>query len=290
MTDFTEAFKNFDESGVRWEDDRPEPGTCKGCGAEVPPAEHPCRDLWIPPQEYCYDCEKSREKEQRDRTSRRELLLPRFENCGAGRRVRSHAKRDDVPLPSPLDQLAQKNPDAMGASTGVYLWGPTGGGKSTVSVKTIGRFHKHWIFGSDKMREQPVLKSARYVNLPKAFQDAKDAMDDESINFSWRRMKAADLLVLDELGRERQDSSWVVNTVYDLVNSRYEQGGLTVFTSNFGPQELQNRAGNVYDDRTVRRIMEICGAKGDHLACYHMDQNHNIRHDTGGWFDNGGQR
>lgn len=285
MSDYTDILEGMDDEGIAWLEEKPAPGECIDCGAEVPPAEHPSRDLWLAPQKRCYECDTEEKSRQSDAAHRRELFEPRFRHCGAGKWLRSEAKRLDVDLPDCLQSLIRRNPDAPGKRWGVFLWGPTEGGKSTMSVKAIGRFHKRWIFGleDEGRRDAPVLRTARYVNMPSVFQEAVESFDDDSSDFSWRELKEADLLVMDEVGRERQDKSWVTDIVYGLVNHRYEQQKLTIFTSNFGPAALTTRAGEVYDERTVRRIMDICGAQAGPASCYFVDRDHELTRDAGEW-------
>lgn len=70
----------------------------------------------------------------------------------------------------------------------------------------------------------------------------------------------AEVLLLDELGA-LTPSEWVLGTLLDLVNARYNDMKLTIFTSNYGDQAV-GRAGQTLADRIgvrVRsRIHEMC--------------------------------
>lgn len=48
-------------------------------------------------------------------------------------------------------------------------------------------------------------------------------------------LRRADILVIDELGKARTESEWQMERLDDLVNSRYNAGKVTVFTTNFTP-------------------------------------------------------
>jgi len=70
----------------------------------------------------------------------------------------------------------------------------------------------------------------------------------------------ADLLVLDDLGREKT-SEWVEETLNLIVNTRYNERRLTLFTSNYDisddvtdPDSLQVRVGF----RMYSRLHEMC--------------------------------
>lgn len=60
-------------------------------------------------------------------------------------------------------------------------------------------------------------------------------------------------LVLDDIGVEKP-TDWVMETVYVILNERYEQGKKVVFTSNKNVEELAVSLG----DRIASRIVEMC--------------------------------
>lgn len=66
----------------------------------------------------------------------------------------------------------------------------------------------------------------------------------------------ADLLILDDLGAEFE-SSFYHSVIYNIVNTRLNQGSPTIISSNLTPQELQSR----YPERIVSRLV----ATYDHL-------------------------
>ena len=75
-----------------------------------------------------------------------------------------------------------------------------------------------------------------------------------------RPVMAADLLVLDDLGAEKT-SEWVEETMNLIVNTRYSERRLTIFTSNYPdipddtePNSLLFRIG----DRMRSRLHEMC--------------------------------
>lgn len=296
MTDFTEQLSDaLARSELDWSPSRPEPTECVECGNLVEPAEHPFREAWLEPGERCEECEAEHRRTQRDLGHRRELFEPRFEHCGAGEQLRTaarrHYERDKGDIPAPLEGLIRQNPDEAGDTRGVYLWGDTGGGKSTMAVAAIARFHVRWLFGLDgDVRPEPRFRTARFVRLSAVFEEAKDTFDDPASAWSWSRYVEADLLVLDEVGREPHHSGWVSRVVDRIINARYEDDGLTIFTSNLppkgtGPDQpgLAEANPDVYDDRMVRRIMETCGDRAGPPHCYRVTDDHELRHDTGGW-------
>jgi DNA replication protein DnaC len=63
-----------------------------------------------------------------------------------------------------------------------------------------------------------------------------------------------DLLHLDDLGAERQ-TEWVLEQLYSIINTRYEDQRAIVVTTNLPPDELTKQIGA----RTVSRLVEMCG-------------------------------
>ena len=61
------------------------------------------------------------------------------------------------------------------------------------------------------------------------------------------------ILVIDDIGAEKP-SEWVAETLYYLINSRYENEKTTIFTSNLSLDELSD----VIGDRIASRINEMC--------------------------------
>ncbi len=67
-------------------------------------------------------------------------------------------------------------------------------------------------------------------------------------------LENADVLVVDDFGVQR-DSPWEQETLYNLVDARYEAEKFTIFTSNVDPKSaLADIAGG----RVLSRIKEMC--------------------------------
>jgi DNA replication protein DnaC len=68
------------------------------------------------------------------------------------------------------------------------------------------------------------------------------------------RLCSVDLLHVDDVGAE-QSSPWVLEQLYTIVNTRYEDGRALLLTTNLDQEALTEQIGA----RTVSRIFEICG-------------------------------
>jgi DNA replication protein DnaC len=75
-----------------------------------------------------------------------------------------------------------------------------------------------------------------------------------SLNDLVDRLCSVDLLHVDDVGSE-QSSPWVLEQLYTIVNTRYEDGRAMLLTTNLDKEQLQAQIG----ERTVSRLFEMCG-------------------------------
>jgi DNA replication protein DnaC len=142
-------------------------------------------------------------------------------------------------------------PGAEGGDRGLLLIGMPGVGKTHLAVailkKCISDRAAHGLFytTSDLM----ALLRSTYTGEEKATESQV-----------LRTMTAADVLVLDDVGRERA-TEWRDEMLHLIVNTRYSERRLTIFTTNFDiggdttdPDTLQCRVGF----RVYSRLHEMC--------------------------------
>jgi DNA replication protein DnaC len=61
-----------------------------------------------------------------------------------------------------------------------------------------------------------------------------------------QKCRTADVLILDDIGHEKS-SQWVRERLYMIINNRWNSGKITIFTSNFPPENLKESiSGAVY--------------------------------------------
>jgi DNA replication protein DnaC len=143
---------------------------------------------------------------------------------------------------------------------GIWFVGDVGTGKTTLAM----------------LISKAAMEADRTVaiySLPRLLALLRDTYDDDaqfSLNELIDRLCAVDLLHIDDLGAE-QSSAWVLEQLYTIVNSRYEDGKALVLTTNLDQEGLVDQIG----PRTVSRIYEICGMPlpmhgADHRVPQHM--------------------
>lgn len=143
---------------------------------------------------------------------------------------------------------------------GIWFIGDVGTGKTTLAM----------------LISKAAMEADRTVaiySLPRLLALLRDTYDDDaqfSLNELIDRLCAVDLLHIDDVGAE-QTSDWVLEQLYTIVNTRYEDGKALVLTTNLGQEALVDQIG----PRTVSRIYEICGMPlpmhgADHRVPQHM--------------------
>ena len=126
---------------------------------------------------------------------------------------------------------------------GLWLFGGTGTGKTTLAM----------------LVSKAAMEADRTVaiySLPRLLSMLRGSYDDDalySLNDLIDRLCAVDLLHVDDVGAE-QTSPWVLEQLYTIINTRYEEGRAVLVTTNLGDDELRAQIG----DRTVSRLHEMC--------------------------------
>ena len=133
---------------------------------------------------------------------------------------------------------------------GLLLTGPVGVGKTHLAVSIIKGLTE---------RGFPCL-FYEFGSLLKEIQDSYNSNTRTSELAVLAPVLNADLLVLDELGASKP-TDWVRDTLAHIINTRYNESRLTIFTTNYpddrpsdGRETLQDRIGV----RVRSRIFEMC--------------------------------
>ena len=124
---------------------------------------------------------------------------------------------------------------------GLWLFGDVGTGKTTLAM----------------LASKSALAAGRTVaiySLPRLLNLLREAIgsDDGKLDLL-DRLATVDLLHLDDVGAENS-TDWVLEQLYSIVNTRYEEQRALVVTSNLAPDELAEQIG----ERTVSRMTELC--------------------------------
>jgi DNA replication protein DnaC len=113
-------------------------------------------------------------------------------------------------------------------------------------------------------------RSVAIYSLPRLLNLVREAIESERGMLDLLdRLATVDLLHVDDVGAERQ-TEWVLEQLYSIVNTRYEDQKAIVVTTNLAPDELGEQIGA----RTVSRLIEMCG---DPLPLFGADKRREYR-------------
>ncbi len=148
---------------------------------------------------------------------------------------------------------------------GLLFHGPTGVGKTRllcsianqlIREKNCEAFYIDWNDLVREMRSGEDYASRDYATIGQLIQ----------------RMSTVELLLFDELGASRP-SPWVIDNIYYFVNSRYNNGRVTLFASNYadeveaGQETLKERVG----ERIRSRLFEMARSVTIHGEDYRRE-------------------
>jgi DNA replication protein DnaC len=139
---------------------------------------------------------------------------------------------------------------------GLWLYGDVGTGKTTLAM----------------LVSKAALDAGRSVaiySLPRLLNLVREAIGSEEGKLDLLdRLGTVDLLHVDDVGAEHT-SDWVLEQLYSIVNTRYEDQRSIVVTTNLQPDELGAQIGT----RTVSRLIEMCG---DPLPLFGADRRRSL--------------
>lgn len=131
----------------------------------------------------------------------------------------------------------------LDAGRGLWLFGPVGTGKTSLAM----------------LVSEQALQAGRTVavySLPRLLAEIRTTFDDDASSSYvdlLDRLTSVDLLHIDDVGAEKT-SPWVLEQLYALINSRYEEERSVLITTNLERDELSAQIG----ERTVSRLEEMC--------------------------------
>ena len=226
-------------------DDAPCPhGRCDGSGFVIDEATNTASDCTCRPMRISRA--KSRRLEARLPQKYRDVAFERFPVTEMPDDVVRQVQRFTRDIDKHLDQ-----------GRGVWFVGDVGTGKTTLAM----------------LVSKAALAAGRSVaiySLPRLLNLVREAMvSPEGKMDLLDRLSSVDLLHLDDVGAE-STTEWVLEQLYSIVNTRYEEERSLVITTNLDPDQLAEQIGH----RTVSRIIEICG---DPLPLFGADHRREYR-------------
>jgi DNA replication protein DnaC len=185
----------------------------------------------------------------RKRAAALEARIPRrFREVSFEREPLISIERANPHVVREVRQYVRTVTEQLDAGRGLWFTGDVGTGKTTLAM----------------LISKSVMEADRTVaiySLPRLLAQLRDTYQDNarySLAELIDRLSVVDLLHVDDVGAE-QTSPWVLEQLYTIVNTRYEEGRAILLTTNLvtidGDDALRAQIG----DRTVSRLYELCG-------------------------------
>ncbi len=225
--------------------DEPEPMECPFCGKELPPLgmEFMGQVRWVARGKCGCDgeAEAAREAAAREQAEQQRKAAKRVSDAGVKPRfanaVTSH------PLVSKY--LVE---GAMREGRGLYIHGGVGSGK-TYTASALARALVY-------EGESVVMTTS--IDL---LDEVKSSYGESFSSQGTSRFRKCGVLIVDDLGKEGA-SSWVLTTLFQIINGRYESLLPTIVTSQYTLEGLERRMSRGGETETARaivsRIRETC--------------------------------
>lgn len=125
---------------------------------------------------------------------------------------------------------------------GLYLYSKTkGSGKTRMAVSVANEL----VYEKDCSVK--FCTSLQILNEIKATWDKQDNSTESEL---LEKLSSVEILIVDDFGTEQSDKPWINERFYQIINSRYIEKKITIFTSNERLDLLR------YDDRITNRIKE----------------------------------
>jgi DNA replication protein DnaC len=142
----------------------------------------------------------------------------------------------------------------LDAGRGLWFYGDVGTGKTSLAMLVSNA-------GLEAGR------SAANYSVPRLLAEIKDTYDRDSGDSYLQlfgRLCAVDLLLLDDLGSEKQ-TEWVLEQLYSIVNERWQEKRSIVVTTNVSDQEPRATLKGLRDEIAELRRLREGGARADQL-------------------------
>lgn len=224
--------------------DEPEPMACPFCGKDLPPLgmEFMGQIRWVSRGECGCDgeAEAAREAAARERAEQQRKAAKRVSDAGVKPRFANAMTSNPV-----ISRYLAGG--AMQDGRGLYIYGAVGSGK-THAASALAR---------------ALVYEGRSVVMTTPIDMLDEVKRSYGESFSSQgasRFRKCDVLILDDFGKEGA-SSWVLTTLFQIINGRYESLLPTIFTSQYPLEGLERRMSRGGESETARAIasrIECC--------------------------------
>ncbi len=193
---------------------------------------------WFPPNALCAECEEEKEAQERI-LKEQELLDEAFKSSRMSLRFKQRIFENFVPE-SDTQKAYEIASEFLPNGNGLLFLGDCGVGKTHLAAAIANR----------QIGKMPTL----FISCPDFLFELREEISKKGKpSHLFDLARRVQLLILDDIGAEKS-SEWVQETLFVLINYRYEHMLPTIFTSNCSLKELEEKVGK----RITSRMIEMC--------------------------------
>ena len=184
--------------------------------------------------------------------------LERFK-AGLEKNIQSVLQKTGVPK---MFLNPKSNTSKFNLERGYYFHGPVGTGKTDTAVSVL----KNIILNTEPVFEFGVYRLpenlAMFVSVPMMLLNIRSSFKSETADEMdlIKKYVKPEILIMDDLGTEKV-TEWVMQTLYVIINSRYEEEKQTLITSNNSLDEIRKNLNDKIASR-ITAMTEIIELKG----------------------------
>mgnify|MGYP001596691617 CR=1 FL=1 len=170
---------------------------------------------------------------------------------------RDQILKDKIPARYSDVNLEEVSQFEMGKS--YYIWGGVGTGKTRIAYGIVKRgIEKTYELAvKDLDGNTGVFSPIKFYNFPKMLMYIKNGIGaDKKYLDTLNIVEIAEeknTIIIDDIGSEKF-TEWTIETLYQIINERYENMLPIIFVSNLSLADLAGKVG----DRISSRIAEMC--------------------------------
>lgn len=240
--------------------DEPEPMACPFCGKDLPPLgmEFMGQIRWVARGNCGCDgeAEAAREAAAREQAKQQRKAAKRVSDAGVKPRFANAVTSN----PTISGYLAG---DAMQNGRGLYIYGAVGSGK-THAASALARALVY--------ESRSVIMTTSIDMLDEVKRSYGESFSSQGTS----RFRKCDVLIVDDFGKEGA-SSWVLTTLFQIINGRYESLLPTIFTSQYPLEGLERRMSRGGETETAHAIVSRIGETCMPVFTGHADKRARVR-------------
>ena len=145
-----------------------------------------------------------------------------------------------------LEKYCQNFDKALEKGIGIYLYGVRGTGKTFYSLCIFNELSKKYSVYRTSLAEI-------YNRIKKTFKNGNS--DEEEI---YKDLLNADLIIFDDLGKERLTEEWGKEKLFEIFNLLYEQEKCLIISTTLDPEQMKEYTKIQGSDDVLDRLRENC--------------------------------